>query len=58
MPMVLSECCDRCERRRIFAVVGGLRAECLTCGQLIAGPVSTLPNGFRAPRTGVDVRHY
>ena len=56
--MVLSECCDRCERRRIFAGVGGLRAECMSCGQLIAGPVSTLPNGFRAPRTGVDVRHY
>ena len=49
MPMVLSEYCDRCERRRIFAGVGGLCAECMSCGQLIAGPVSKLPNRFRAP---------
>ena len=58
MRMVLSEYCDRCQRRRIFAVVGRVRAACLTCGRLIAGPVSTLPSGFRPPRTGLDIRHY
>ena len=47
--MVLSEYCDRSERRRIFVGVGGLRVECMSCGQLIAGPVSKLPNRFRTP---------
>ena|GEM_PF-3361091 len=49
MPMVLSEYCARSERRRIFAGVGGLRAECMSCGQLIAGPMSKLPSRFRTP---------